>query len=448
MALSLSTPKLHPLAIYAMGYGVSAALQKGVGFLLFLWLAHSLSVEAYAKFGLLFALQTGLSALAGAGIVESVIGLLKRCATSGGRQEIYGAANGVFVVLAAGCVGLVAIAALPLASSIDATPLELICVTVVGITSAFLTLHAHLRRLEEEHAASLAMNFLPPMAGWVAGYIAFNAHGTVTSFFAGLMVGLVVCLLPFKLKGPGFYDLRGRRTEMLPIFSSIGPFMLTVVVMWLSGYGNTYFIDALFTPTDVARFTFAYTLSSIMQLVATSLNQVWSPRFFRIVHDTAHAEVERKSRRFFALQGFVLGMIGAVVLATVPAAIEFAGLGLSPYRDLNSELFLLFAAYALSIPWYHVQNYYFAYAKGKELMNVTLFTSAVGMLSWIATMWLVGEIGIYCGFVILMSMRMVGTVLWARRAWAVGVLYEGPIIALVLMAAGTMLSVPLARLVH
>lgn len=448
MALSLSTPKLHPLAVYALGYAASAALQKGVGFLLFLWLAHSLSVQAYAKFGLLFALQTGLSALAGAGIVESVIGLLKRCTSSTARRELYSASNGVFAVLTTGCVGLVLVAALPLTSAVGATPIDLVCVTLAGLASAFFTLHAHLRRLEEEHAVSLAMNFIPPITGWAMGFLAFSAVGTVTSFFAGLMAGLIVCLLPFELKGPGFYGLRGRRSEMLPILSTIGPFILTVLVMWMSGYGNTYFVDALFTSTDVARFTFAYTLSSIMQLVATSLNQVWSPRFFRIVHDTPQAEVERRSRRFFALQGLVLGTIGAIVLALVPGAIELAGDGLRPYSDLNSELFLLFAAYALSIPWYHVQNYYFAYAKGRELMNVTLFTSAIGMLSWIATMWLVGESGIYFGFVILMTMRMLGTVLWARRAWAVGVLYEGPIIALLMMAAGTMLSDAVVGLVH
>ena len=183
-----------------------------------------------------------------------------------------------------------------------------------------------------------------------------------------------------------------------------------------------------------------------MQLVASSLNQVWSPRFFRIVHEMPVAEVESRNRRFSAMQGVILGVAGAIVLAVVPFATKLVGPSLASYRDLELELFFLFAAYAVSIPWWHAQNYYFAHSKGAELMNVTLATSAIGMAGWVCAMWLLGVIGIYVGFMLLMLTRMVGALLWARKKWSINILWEGPVVALLLLGAGSLTAKPFANL--
>lgn len=447
MSFVARASKVSPLALYAIAYGGSAALQKGIGFVIFLWLAHSLTVEEYATFGLLFALQTGLAAMAGAGIIESVVGLLKEHKKTPSRLRLFGAANAVFAILAAAATAIIASTCGALSSFAEASIPDLFYVTAGGLAMAFFTFQAHLTRLEEDHAASVALSFFPPMAGWVVGFAAFSVVQSVSAFFAGLAAGLVICLIAFRLARIGFYAFATHLNETLPILSRISPFILIVVLVWLSGYGNTYLVKSFFNEVDVARFTFAYTLSAIMQLVATSLNQVWSPRFFRIVHEVPVAEVERASGRFFTLQGLALGLVGGLVLAVVPLATKLVGSSLAAYQGLNTELFLLFAAYALSIPWYHVQNYYFAHGRGKELMNLTLVTSSLGMLSWVCVMWLLGVIGVYLGFMLLMATRMLGTVIWARREWAVDTHYEGPAVAMLLLAAGALASAPLANLI-
>lgn len=438
--------RLHPLALYAIAYAGSAALQKGIGFALFLWLAHSLSVEAYALFGLLLALQAGLSGLAGAGILEAVVGLLKECRTTASRVQLFHTANAVFGAQAVAAVMSVALIYGLLLRDTDASMVDVVFVIAGGVVTAFFTLQANLTRLEENHSSSLALAFVPPLAGWVAAFVAFFVLRTVSSFFIGLATGLLVCFFFFKRHGIGYHGYPGDIKATLPIVSRLAPFVLIVILAWLSGYGSTYLIKSLFTATDVARFTFAYTLSSIMQLVASSLNQVWGPRFLRVVHDLPIAEVERRNRRFFALEGIVLGATGALVLAVVSPITQIAGTSLSAYQHLSVELLLLFGAYALSIPWYHVQNYYLVYGKGVELMNVSLLTSIAGLLLWIGAIALLGVAGVYAGFALLMFTRMFGAVVWARRTWAVRILWEGPVLALVLLGLGALASAPLAKL--
>src|SRR5262245_257395 len=69
--------RLSPLFRYAGLYAVSATLLRLVGFAVFVWLARSLSVNEYATWGLLYALQTAAASFGLVGIVEAVIGLLR-----------------------------------------------------------------------------------------------------------------------------------------------------------------------------------------------------------------------------------------------------------------------------------------------------------------------------------------------------------------------------------
>lgn len=424
---------VNPFVFFSVAYSASAALQKGLGFLLFMWLANVLSVEDYAKFGLLYALQAGVAGLAVAGIIEVVIGLLKSHESTESRATLFGSANAVFVGLSFTCVTLVALGSGLLMRLADMSLLALSAASIAGVLTAYFTMQSQLIRLEEKHGASLALNFFPSIVGLLGGAIGLLVMGSVSGFFVGFASGLLVSLLPFKLLKIGFYGFVRQPREMLPIIVRIAPFIPIAALGWGSGYGNTYLVQSFFTPLDVARFTFAYSLSSIMQLVATSLNQVWSPRVFKLIHEMPFAEVEMKNRRFYMLQGLVLGVVGAAVLVAAPVAIQLSGGGLEAYNGLTQELFFLFLAYGFSIPWYHAQNYYFVHSKGKELMHVTLASSLVGVLLWLLSMWVLGPIGAYVGVMLLVTTRTLGAFIWARREWSIQILWEGPVITLVML---------------
>ena len=428
------------LAFHALAYGGSAAAQKGLGFLLFMWLAQSLSVPAYATFGLLYALQAGVAALAGAGVSEAVIGLLKGRASHEARASLFGSANSVFLLVASATAAVAVVAGSRILGPADASGFALSSVIVAGVVTAFCAQQAQLVRLEEDHRASLVLSFFPPAAGLVGGFLGYLLGGSVSAFFLGSAVALTACLLVVGVARVGVYRFARSRSDIAPILQRLAPFVLVAVLGWLSGYGNTYLVQSNFDPIDVARFTFAYTISSVMQLVATSLNQVWSPRVFKLVHEATASEVESRSRRFFLLQGVFLGAVGALVLTITPIATRLGGEGMAAYVSLTDELFFLLAAYALAIPWYHAQNYYFAHSKGKALMNVTIVTSIAGLLLWFLAVHLFGTLGVYIGFMLMMVARSLGTLYWARRLWAVGLPWEGPAVALALLVAAMWLS--------
>lgn len=428
------------LAGFAMAYGASAALQKGLGFVLFLWLAHSLSVQAYATFGLLFALQAGVATLAAAGVVEAVVGLLKDRPSKQERDGLFNSANAVFGIVALVTIALVAAASGPLTRHAHATAADLAFVALAGALTAFYALQSQLTRLDEAHGASVSLGFFPPLAGLLGGFAGFLVGRDVSAFIAGMALGMLACLPPFVLARIGFYRFGRKPTDALPILERLAPFVLIAVLGWLSGYGNTYLVQSFFSATDVARFTFAYTLSSIMQLVATALNQVWSPRMFRLIHELPVEEVERRNRRFFFLQGAVLGAVGAIVLVLSPVAVRVGGGSLLAYRGLTDELFFLLAAYVLAIPWYHAQNFYYAHGKGRALMNATIATSAAGVLLWILAASVLGTLGAYVGFMLMFAVRSLATWFGARREWRIGIPWQGPAVGLAVMLPAAWLA--------
>lgn len=431
--------RIGSLAFYAVAYGATAALQKGLGFIIFLWLARSLPVGEYAKFGLMLALQTGVAALAIAGIIESVIGALRGRNTLAERVKVYAAANTTCALLSGGAMAIAALC-YPALHQFGVHWPMLVVVMLGGVLSSFFVLQAALARLEEMHAASLALSSAGVLAGFVCGAIGFIVSHSVAAFFIGFTAGLVVALLLFVVSDTGVYRFTFDLAETRSIMSALGSFILVAVVVWLSGYGSTYLVKFLFTSADVAKFTFAYTLSSILLLVANSLNQVWNPRFLRLVHTVPIADVERSTKHFTILLGFAIGLVGAGTLAVLPTVLQRVGGNLIAYRGMSFEMLLLFAAYAVSIPWWHVQNYYYAHSRGRELMLVCLVTTIVGLGLWLGLMQLFGVSGIYFGFLVQTALRAAGAVWVARKNWAVRVAWEGTTVAAALLAAGAVIG--------
>ena len=431
---------VHPLVWYATAYGGTAALLKGIGFVVFLWLARYLPVEDYATFGLLYALQTVVGTLAMAGIGESVVGLLKDHESLAMRSRLFGAANAVFMVMGLVSIALALLFFGTLSRPSMVSAFGLASVMVVGMLSAFLSLQTSLVRLEEKHLAALSLGFFGPLGGLVGGLIGFLNGQSVSAFFLGSALGLSFSTLVLRLYGIGFYGFVSSVREASPILLRIAPFIGLAFLGWLNGYGANYIVEALFESLDVAKYTFAVTLTAIVQLVAASLLQVWSPRFYRIVHEQSLEEVEGKNRKFFRWQAITVGFVGGVVVAIFPLAIDVIGGNLIAYRGIQTEIFLLFASYVVLSPWWHCQLYFLVHGKGQEMMGVTLRTSVIGISAWLLLMWLLGPLGIYLGFLVLMLLRMLGIVVSARRHWPLTIAWDGVVAGLGLLGVGFAVS--------
>lgn len=422
--------------VYAAAYAGTAVFQKGLGFLVFLWMAREFSVELYALFGLLYALHSGIAGIAGAGIMESVIGKLKRF--SDHAAPLFSVANKSLMVCATGWSVVVLLGLIATDYLDPATPSTLLIVIASGVLVSFFTQQAYIERLKELHLRALLLGFVPPLMGLAGAVVGVLTTPEPMAFFLGWLVGMGLAALLYAFAIPrGVRNHNAAELSVQNVLADLPPFILIAALAWLGGYGNTYVINAFFSAHDVALFTFAYTISSVMQIVATATNQVWSPRFFRLVHDTSRAEIERQNGKFYLLQGGVLGVCGAAILVAVPLLLPLLGGNLVEYAKLRLELFFLFTGYALSIPWWHTQNYYLAFGHGEQLAKMVMFSTIAGFGVWILTMLACGSIGIYLGFALHMFIRTAVVFLYARKEWRVKILWHGPALCLILMALAT-----------
>jgi O-antigen/teichoic acid export membrane protein len=424
---------------YVMAYAGTGIAQKGFGFLLALWLARTLTKEEYAKFGLLFALQSGLTAFAMAGIVEVVISLLGRRKGHERRAGLFRAANTLFAVLSLLTAAVSAILYWFYLRHSGVRWLPFVCVLLGALVAAHFLLQSNFVRLEERHGAALVFGFLAPMAGLVGAASAFLLQASVDSYFLGSVGASVLVLIALRFVGFGSHGLSKSRSEVRPMRLSIAPYIGVTALGWVSGYGNVWVVESMFPARLVAEFAFAYTLSSVLQLAANAMNQVWSPHFFKIVNSAEPADTERQNMRFYRFQGLALGAVAAVMVFGLPYLLKFAGGNLAGY-DVAGGVAWLFAGYAVTIPWWHAQNYFLIKGEGKRLMRIVLSTTAVGMAAWVGAMALFGAAGIYVGFFLLMLFRSTGICIVARRLWGISIAWQGASIACALIAVSSLLG--------
>ena len=403
-------------------------------------MAKLLPVTDYARFGLMFALQSAIVMIATAGLVEAAIGIWAGYNSDAFLPRLHSTSNYCFALLTIPA-GIVMLAlSVYLVNSGNAALIDLSWVFVSGVLLAFFSLQSSLVRLHEKHWTSMVFNFAAPLIGLLGAIAGFLLARTVTAFFVGYALALSFAGVTLAALRIGCYSFRAEVTTLRSMKSAMAPFALIAAIGWLSGYGNTYLVAFLFDSASVARFTFAYTLSSVMQLVATALNQVWSPAFYRLIRKPADSTAEARSRRFFRFQGAALGAVGAVLLAVLPVVQRLVGGNLTNYHSLSLELFFLLAAYSVSIPWWHSQNYFYAFGKGHELMRISIAGSAAGFCALFAAMWLFGVLGVYIGFLLQMLIRA-GTALHsARAAWRVSSMWDGVAISIAILSVGLVLA--------
>jgi len=377
-----------------------------------------------------------LTTFALAGIVEAVIGSLKDHQVPEQRAWLFANAQVAFLLET---ICAIVFALLVLIFFFDGSNLSMLTYASVLCGGTFLALasfHTQIVRLEEKHLLSVLFLFAPAFGGFIGGFVAVFFERTAGAFFIGSAAGILLPLLGLSVSHPYYKLVVVRSREIRKILWRAAPFIGIAILGWLGGYGNNYIIDYIFMHDDVAKFTFALSLSSVMLLISVSLNQVWSPRFYRMIHERPFKEVERYNRTFFRLVSLVLGFVGGMVIVVFSWVLALFGGNLLAYQYMNLELSLLFAGYVVLIPWWQCCNHLLAHAMGTSMLNITLITSAIGICVWVVLMYLLGSIGIYLGFFIQMIVRSIGIFLAARRNWPVNVSWAGILTGLFMISIG------------
>lgn len=429
---------MRKLLFYSGIYGVSVAALKGFNFLFVLWIAKKLPQDEFGRFGLFYALQTGLVTFAIAGIFEAVIGLMRDYKRDVEKNTLYSAASTNFLLLSLAVASFVII--VNWLYTEESLFIIISVVVIAGVLLAFSNFQSQLFRLNENYQLSVAWNFFPTLAVLFGGIIAFYYHRSLFALFSGSAVGAAIAISIFYLAGLGHFKFSLDYGLIKKIAKRIFPFFAVAFFGWLSGYGNNYLIKMIFQSTEVAMFTFVLSISSIMQLVVTSVNQVWAPQFFKLVNSSAIVEAEKQNRRFSTLTAVGLGVFAAFVLTFFSFAIDKIGGNLLSYKQMNLELFCLMAGYLALIPWYQSYNYFLVYDKGQSVLKVVLISSIIGIVVWLIFMLTMGSFGIYFGFLVQMVFR--SAVIWVavKRNWDVRFAWSGILFGFLIMLGGLYVS--------
>lgn len=431
--------KAKPLVFFAALYIGSAALLKLVGFGLSIWLARVLTINEFSTWGLALSLQVAVATFGMVGIFESVVGLLPKAIEPDSKKALFIASEATFIKTATLSV-LACLAWGGFASMRGAISMPLVAMaSLSGAILAYAALKSQMVRLEEKHFSSLIYNFVIPLAGTIVSFIFFFSSRTVTSFFLGALIGLIFVTVPAFIKKENA-DKAQIHSYGSAIAGRIPPYFAIGIFGWLSGYGSNFLISFLLPHVEIARFTFAMTVSSVMQMVATALNQVWSPRFFKIIHTEEQNKVERKNYKFFSLQSILLGVTAGVTLALFPLLIKILGGHLLSYRDLEPDLAWMLGGYIILLPFWQCQNYFMAHDMGRTIMKIILITGVAGQAFTLVAIGAMGATGVYVGFFVQMLLRSAGMLIQAKKCWHLEPPYAGMLIALTLQQAGLLVT--------
>ncbi|OYU56003.1 MAG: hypothetical protein CFE25_01800 [Chitinophagaceae bacterium BSSC1] len=437
--INLKKLKLSSSVNFGIAYTLASGIQKGVGFLVFMYLGSVLSISEYSDFGLKFSVYTLITLLASAGLQESVVSLMNQNREELSMNRLYRAANSIFVYFSVFIVLVTVVISLVITTENYSFKNNLL-IALGAIFTSFFLFQSLIIRLEEKHLDSITLSFFPSLLGYIFGFVFFTFYKTSISFFEGIVFITFLLILLFSFKYKGFKGFGNSITDLKNILNRVLPFAIISFWGWALGYGNTFIIKYLFLDYDVALFVFIYTISSIIQLVATSMNQVWAPKFYKLYNIDSIEEIEKKNILFSTAQGLVLGISGLTILIAFPILVNHFE-KFNKFGNAKLEMFFLFSAYIVSIPWWHCQNYFMINDKGKTLMNITMFSSFIGYAIWIISMIMFGKIGIYLGFFIQSFVRSILVYYIASKKWQIKFDWKGILVGLFILAISFIINI-------
>ena len=406
---------------------VFAALLKGFGFLLNLVMARELTAAQYGIWGLAYSTQNFIATFAVVGIPEVVISSLKDYRKDNSKEMLFSSANICFSVTLLFSVAF-AYSLYFFSSYNPKFKINfLLSVVITGAFLAFATIQSQMLRLQEKHLSSLIFSFLLPFLGLIGCSLAMLMVPTVENYFLGSALGLVGGGLIFKNRIQGTIFSKETLQACIGLIKKLPPFVLIAFFGWITGYGTNIVIGQAFNLNEVGKFTFIFNLNAVLVLISTSLNQVWGPRFFKLIQNNSDmVMIERKNRIFFTSLSLLLGSICAIIIVFNQRICETIGGNVTQYANLRLEMLLIFCTNIAAIPYCHCLNYHLVFDKGILLMRTTIFSSLLGLLLWGFFMFYFGAIGIYVGVFTQIILRSI-FISWNSREWKVNPCWTGVI---------------------
>jgi O-antigen/teichoic acid export membrane protein len=416
--------KINKNIFISVFYAGSGAVSKAILFFTSILLAKSFSKPEYAVFNILYAIHIGVATFAMAGTAEALIGLVPTRKSERFKQTMYSLING-YIILNLLLMSFLGICASNLFLDLrELGFIGLVFASLSGVLISIFNYQSNIQRIQERHLKSLLFSTVAPALAAASAAVAASLFNTANAYFCGhAIIGAVVFSL-LLINKTGVFSIKMQIRWLKVIFSIVWPHQFTSVLTWLSGYGMIWIVQLCYAKVDVAEFSLTYTLSSALQLVSNSMNQVWNPRFYNSFYAGQKSELEVENKKYFIRLGTVLGIAAAAIILSVKLLKKYGGGNLNDYSVQPGLAFFL-AAYCFCIPWWHAQNYFLVERQGRSLMLIVLFSNIFGFFVWYIIVVKYGQGTLYFGFPLLMLIRSATASAFAWLKWKLYPAWEG-----------------------
>ena len=423
---------IKKLTYYSFLYTIFSFIVKLISFLCILFLGKVLTPDNYAYFALLFSLHQGIASFGAAGIKESIIGHLKKFNKN--RDELY--SNGIISAIPSFLlITLSSLFIYEFYLKIKNPNLIFFCfvfTVISGIILSYSSLKSHLYRLNENHFLSMLYLFLPQIILFASGITFFQIFNNPQYFFLGSSILLFFSIFSFKI----FLDKSSWKwrygSYTSKIFRESIPYFIIAFAGWLKGYGNNFLINIFLDSYAIASFSFLFTFSGIILMIADSVNSVWAPRVYNSYSTASIEKIESSNNLFYGTLAFFIGIVVSLIILLYPIILELIGGNLVLYSQLRLELYLILASYILYTPIWHYRIYYYINSEGKRLMNITILSSVIGIVSMIMFIKYFGSLGIYLGFLSFTIINLLAILLLSPRDWKLNINWSGVMAGLII----------------
>lgn len=418
------------LIYYSSIYTILSIIVKLISFVAILWLGKIFTPNEYAYFALLYSIHQGMSTFGGAGIKESVIGFFKDLKSNIDKDYLF--SNVLLSIIPSIFFTLIFSIFFYFFYLQNKNPdLILICFMLTlfsGILSSFSLFKSHMNRLRENHFGSILYRFIPQIMIFLGGTIFILKYQNSQYFFIGsaLFVSIFLFLTQLIYNKNKLSLHYGSFTKKI-ILNSL-PYYLIAFAGWLKGYGNNFIINIYLDSFQIAAYSFLFTISGILLMIADSLNTVWAPRFYNIFSETPLDNLEEKNNFFYGILAILLGLIVSLIIIIYPFLLKMIGGNLLSYSDMHLELYLILVSYIIYTPIWHYRIHFYVNSMGNSLMKVTILSSTVGLLSMILCIKYLGSIGIYYGFLSLTLINLLIISIVALYRWKLKINWFGVLV--------------------
>ena len=410
-------------------YGASTILTKGIAFVVIMWLSSVLDVAEYSQFGILYAIQTGVATMVGAGVIEVVIGI--RSQSNYTHNFLY---KHAFIITVGTAIIAILIVTTYYLFADDEIPFYL--AVFGGLLLGFSVFFAKIHRLQEKHIDSIMLTNIPIISFFLVGLILmYENQATSYMFFKYAVLGVFISLIIL------FYKYKEIVTncnkidhELVNIFlKNISSYIGVAILGWMSGYGIILLIDVSLSSRSVAIYTFLYTFSGVMLMLANSINQVWSPYFYKNFKQNSDDKLERMSYKYYSILAIVLLLSASFIISFYVEIINIIGGNALEYQPYLLELALILSSFIVYVPAWHCRNHMYVKLEGKNMLVITSLATIMGLIILSFLVFIYGDIGVYIGVFTISLLQSTFFVIYVVRKWKATIPYKSVVFSLVLI---------------